>query len=308
MKFNYYQLDDDGTIVPFSSDDEKPKYEHIPPGIYKLGSIATSLFSIQPKYTPIKSKDKLIQFKTGIINDVIVKARQFFDEKTAKAYAELDVCHKMGIILHGKPGTGKSCTSVLIMQELVEKHNAICVDATGIGFQFILNAIKKIRKISENPIVLFIDEFDNAVVTEEYYYLPFLDGNDSINNLLLIGCTNYIDKIPDRIKHRKSRVKHLFEINALPNELYKEYITTKLPSIRKDLLSKFAYLAEESALTIDQLKNAIIDYKIDRIPIKRAIDAAKATERIAATIEVDEEEEEEEDDWYNEDDDDNNNS
>jgi hypothetical protein len=46
----------------------------------------------------------------------------------------------------------------------------------------------------------------------EESFLPFLDGNDSVEDLIFIGCTNYINKIPDRIKNRKSRIKECFSI------------------------------------------------------------------------------------------------
>jgi DNA polymerase III delta prime subunit len=272
--FNYYQSKDSNVIVQKSIGDFKSTYTTLEPGIYKPCN-AGSMFEFIMGFTPVEQKDELIKFKDGVVSKILRKADLFFGEEMRKAYAELKINHKMGIIMYGPHGTGKSCTAMLIMQEVVKHHNAICLDCSGMGLGLIKKAISTIRNFQTNPIVVFSDEFDEAIEEEESEYLTFLDGTESVDHMIMLGCTNKIDAIPDRIKLRKSRVKYLYEIKTLPMAVYLEYIADRLPNLSEADLNKFAYEAIDKELTLDELKHAVIDYRIDGISIDEAIADAK---------------------------------
>lgn len=167
------------------------------------------------------------------------------------------------------------------MEKLVADRNAICLDCTGHDPNFIIGRIKDLREIQDNPIVIFVDEIDYTLRRDEYEWLPFLDGSSSFNNVIIVGCTNNIELIPERIKDRKSRIKHLIEIKAFPIEVYREYIKDKLGDrITKDQTEQFAFMAEEVGLTIDDLKHAVIDFYIEGTPIDKAINKAKKLQKL----------------------------
>lgn len=274
-QYNFQQIADDGSIIPQKSNDTFGKWETLPPDIYQLGVEQMSLFAFALRFTPQKKKDRLISFSSGVVVDVIEKVDRFLSEDTVKGYKEMEVCHKLGMILYGPPGTGKTCTAFLAMKKLREKYSAICLDITDVGINNGIQAVELIRKYQNNPVVLFVDEIESDIRRNISYYLPYLDGNKSLDGTILMGCTNYIDRIEDRIKNRKSRIKHLFEVKSLPKEVYDEYITSKLPAgTAKSLIDKFSFLAIEKNLTIDQLKNALIDYRIDKVKVKTAIEIA----------------------------------
>lgn len=267
---NYREIAETKEIIIFKDSNFSNGWETLPPGIYDIYK-SGSIFDNYLTFYPSPQLDGLVKFKHGLINDVIQDTQKFFSENTKEAYKELKACHKMGIILYGPPGTGKTATCRLIMEEIVEKYKAVCLIGTGKGVPFVLGAIGSIRRLQKNPIVLFIDEVEYTIKTEEGYLLPFLDGSDSVEELVFMGCTNYLDKIPERIKDRKSRIKHLYEIKALPSPVYEEYIKDRLPKMEGRVVTEFAYKAEESGLTIDQLKNALIDYRINELSIDVAI-------------------------------------
>ena len=245
--------------------------EELKPDFYQVKDIG-GMFKTILSFDPVIQKDGLIKFSTGKVAEVIDKVNEFLDVSVIDKYKTLQISHKLGIILHGPPGTGKTSSASLIIETLIKEKNAICLDVTGLKIGFIRDVVSEIKSIQENPIVLFMDEIDASIDYEENAYLPFLDGADSFNNLILIGCTNYLDKIPDRIKNRKSRIKHLIEIKSFPVEVYKEYISNKLKThISDEDLVKFAYLAEEHSLTIDNLKHSVIDHFIEGKSIEKAI-------------------------------------
>lgn len=274
---NFQKLRDKENIILYPSDTFDESYPTLKPGIYRIYDAGGFMNAI-PGFEPIKQGDKLVQFTSGVVDTVIKQVQKFFSEESRKAYEELKITHKMGILFYGKQGTGKTCTCTLIMKSLVEKHNAICFDCTGRNLSFIKFVINKVRDHQKNPIVIFVDECESSIRDDENRYLTFLDGGDSIDNLVFMGCTNYFDKIPERITKRKSRIKYLHNINSLPEAIYKEYLTDRLPNMDSKLVGEFVYHAADKGLTIDQFKHAIIDYRIEGVSIQRAIELAATFE------------------------------
>lgn len=165
----------------------------------------------------------------------------------------------------------------------MKKYNAVCLIGTDKHISFIQTCISYIRSKQDSPIVVFVDEFDYHIESAESAWLTFLDGTDSLNGIIFIGCTNYLNKISDRIKHRKSRIKYLFEVDKFPIAIYEQYIQSKIPSISKPLLKEIAFKSEENKLTIDQLKHVLIDYKLDGVKLDKAIEDVKSIKNLVET-------------------------
>lgn len=260
----------DGSLLYYPIDNSSDLQQKLEPNIYILSSKQIGFTNI-PLFIPNQEQDKLVNFASGQVNETIKLVDNFLSEKTINTYKDLKIMHKIDIMLHSPPGTGKTCTATLIMRNLVSKYNALAINCTGTNLNFIKDVLKMLRRIQDSPIILFVDEIDNSFDVEEHKWLTFLDGSDSLNNIIILGCTNNIDEIPDRIKNRKSRIKHLIEIKSFPIEVYKEFINDKLPNLNIEELSEFAFKSEEKALTLDQLKHAIIDHVLEEISIDEAI-------------------------------------
>lgn len=286
---NYRKITGKDQIILQPEERYEAGYEVLEPNIYKLWDVGNMFIGMIPMFERIREGDKLVQFKTGIVAKVMKSADRFLGAESKDAYQQLKITHKMGLIFYGKQGTGKTSTCMLIMKTLVSKHNAVCLDCTGRTLSFVRECIRRMRELQDNPIVVFMDEFEVSVREEETKYLTFLDGTDSVDNLIFIGCTNYIDKIPDRIKKRKSRIKHLYNINSLPLDVYKEYLMDRIPSMETKIVAEFAFKAEEKGLTIDQLKHALIDYKLEGFTIEKSIGRASSFDAEECNDEEDEE-------------------
>lgn len=271
---SYHKLKESENIILFQFGTVEKQITELPPSLYLLSDAGKNGMEI-PQFTPATGGDELIEFTDGIMEDITSEIKSFFSKKSVESYAEMKLMHKVGFIVYGSHGTGKTCLCRIVMNALAEQYGCICLDCTNVQIGFTIKVLTQIREIQKNPIVVFIDECEVDLVQRENKFLSFLDGNNSISDMLFIGCTNFIDKIPDRIKDRKSRIKKCFEIKGLPTSVYSKYLSTKLPSLSKDIVNEFSYKATESGLNIDQFKNAVLDYHIYGLGINEAIKDSK---------------------------------
>lgn len=272
-KTNYVLFPSADKIVEESRDSDVQYLEKVEPASYKI-----SFIGLEGKLclTKIKQLESLISFNSGIFKDIIKEIDNFFSSNVKGKYEDIKVMHKLGLLLYGPPGTGKTSVARLVMESVVKKYNAICFDITGIRLSHAINAFERVRKTNpDSPFIIFCDEFERSVDNEEEEYLTFLDGIDSIPNSVFIGCTNYMNRISKRIIDRKSRIKKQFEVNSIPLEVYKEYLQDKADIFPKELVDEFSYKAVENNLTIDQFKNAIIDFHAFGVDIETAMQDSK---------------------------------
>lgn len=272
---NYQKLKDSDKIVLSGIGGVERSFEILPPGVYKLSNMGS--FCYVPAFEELKTQERIVNFSSGEISDFIKESEFFFDKRTKDIYNEMGITHKIGFIIYGKHGTGKTCLSLNMMRIMMEKFEAICLDCTKEGMGFGIYTAKEMRKYQSNPIVIFVDECEDDIKGSENKYLSFLDGTDSISNTMFIGCTNYLDKIPERIRNRKSRIKKCYEIKGLPVSVYKELLLTKVPAFNTDLISEICYKAAEKELTLDQFKEALLNHQLNGTKIDIAITEALVT-------------------------------
>lgn len=156
-----------------------------------------------------------------IINDLQV----FWDNK--QKFLDYNLTHKRGFILYGESGCGKSSLIYLLVEEMIKRNGiSIYFDAPNKWVE-IAKLVRKIEK--DRPILCIIEDIDLAIDQfGEEAFLDFLDGLNSIDNVVYVATTNYLDRIPDRIKDRPSRFDKKYKIKK-PEELDRKlYFESKL--------------------------------------------------------------------------------
>jgi SpoVK/Ycf46/Vps4 family AAA+-type ATPase len=188
----------------------------------------------------------------------------FFNKNVVKKVKNLGFYHKIGVLLYGKEGTGKSTIIKSYAYKVLENHN-------GLVFYFTSNQyvnkcwdfIKKIRAIQDNPIVVVFEEMDmflqNTNDVPEGYLKTILDGNNSIDNCIILGATNYIDKIPKAIKDRPSRFKYVLNIEGIHSEEEIIDILTPMLSDISDKAEMKEYAYQLKGETLDSIKQFAMD-------------------------------------------------
>ena len=157
--------------------------------------------------------------KDGLIRDV----ESFFDHRDE--YKQFDVPWKRGIILHGLPGNGKTMSIRALMRGLASRPDPIptlYVKWTK-GDQGTIYAIRKIFKKARKmaPCLLIFEDLD-SMITEDTrsFFLNEVDGLESNDGIMMIGSTNYLEKLDAGITKRPSRFDRKYHSTSppLPNE------------------------------------------------------------------------------------------
>lgn len=265
--FNYLENGD----VIFSALDTVKSVKTVEPGFYRL--------SFKDDYAN-KSVDMKCVFddETVKIHEFVDKTKIdeifdcFFRKEVKEAVERLGFYHKVGIMLHGQEGTGKSSIVKHYCNLLIKDQNAIVFYLTlaqyGRGAHECWDVIRKIRQIQSNPIVVVYEEIDSGVRDNECFLKTSLDGNLSINNFICFATTNYIDSIPAAIKNRPSRFKYVFSVEGVQSVLEVKNILCKILDGVADMDEIVEMANELKGSTIDTIKQRCLDRMMKIQPAK----------------------------------------
>ena len=143
-------------------------------------------------------------------------------EKCEDIFDKRGLTHKTGILVYGKPGTGKSTLAKALASEL--DYSLISIDTSSfdnINLVELTNAINN----DEMKSVIFIDEIDTIFKSRDddttdaqkarvNKLLSFLDGVNSPNHAIFIATTNYFDNLDAAVK-RKGRFDKVIELTDI---------------------------------------------------------------------------------------------
>lgn len=219
------------------------------------GNLRISEADLQELHTPYESEE---------INMIVSVVNGFFREGTMEKINQLGFIHKLGILLFGKQGTGKTSFIHYMANKLIDSNNAIvffCNSSNTLSSAIILSA--GIREIQDNPIIFIADEFERYAKDAESEMKNFLDGNKSVNNTLFLAATNYIEKVPETLKKRPSRFKIVREIKGITDKNTIANIIREVSNrIDPSLFTKeeiYDIVKDIDEITLDEIKHICLD-------------------------------------------------
>ena len=194
------------------------------PGVYEIGtSHSIGLFF---EKIPIRTEG-LIQFPDSNSDAVVSEIAKFWEREDV--FTKYELIYKRGILLWGPPGSGKSCTLQLIIDDVVKRGGIV------IRFddpELFLDGMRALRKIQpDTPVVVMMEDIDSIIeVTSESEVLNILDGVNEVYKVVFLATTNYPDRLGGRIVNRPSRFDKRFKIdmpNKASRKLYFEHLFNK---------------------------------------------------------------------------------
>lgn len=194
---------------------------------------------------------------------------KFFSKKNRYVHKQLNLKHKMAIMLYGIQGTGKTTTCLAFSNRLVEELEARVFYVNDYGcYAYTMEFIREARNLGQEFFsVIVFDECESALDDYENRMKTYLDGEKSIDNVLTLFCTNYIEDIPASIKDRPSRIKHCKEVVCLEaaEDIYvvakeiNEGVTDELKLSEETLNTLVTSIVTKECVTLDIIKNNVID-------------------------------------------------
>ncbi len=158
--------------------------------------------------------------------------------KNSKKYNECGIT-KRGLIMHGKPGTGKTTIGNIICN-MIPDHTVIWItpEILAENMHRAFNSIKSLYKLADfvSPCVIILEDLDlfgndrdrGGDVLSLGALMNVLDGVNSIKNAVTIGTTNRLSSIESALKNRPGRFDRVIEIPPLPKELRKKMFKDRL--------------------------------------------------------------------------------
>lgn len=191
------------------------------PGVYEIDNSPN--LGIYFEKIPVKTEG-LIRFPDTNSDRVVAEIQKFWDRESY--FKEYEITYKRGIILYGPPGSGKSCTVQLIMQDVVRRNGIVI--KFGDPYLFI-DGMRILRQIQlEVPVVVIMEDIDSTLeMYNESEVLNILDGVNDMNKVVFLATTNYPDKLGHRIMNRPSRFDKRFRIgfpSAESRRVYFEHL------------------------------------------------------------------------------------
>jgi AAA+ superfamily predicted ATPase len=164
-----------------------------------------------------------------VIMDQSIKTEIFtmidgFFEENDNFFKKYNIPHRRGILLHGKPGNGKTTIVKSLVDSLVAPVIYWQVN------EFTTSAsISQVFEKAENlaPAVLVIEDLDSLPGNCRSTFLNMLDGATAANGIFLIGTTNYPERVDDALKNRPGRFDRIYEVELPNSSLRSEYMRVR---------------------------------------------------------------------------------
>jgi hypothetical protein len=226
--------------------------KELPPGYYSIESSMQGLYFKQKK----PKSESLLRFPDAGSDMVIEEIENFWGLEDN--FRDEGLPYKRGIIMYGPPGSGKTCTLRIVVENLIKEHEGIVFDFPGASM--FKEGYPVLRQIHPDlPVVVLMEDVDAILGGyDESETLNLLDGMHDIDKVVFLATTNYPEKLGARIMNRPSRFdKKVFV--GMPNEdSRKIYLESRLND--KDEIDK--WVGDTEGFSIAHLKELYVANKL----------------------------------------------
>ena len=216
--------------------------------------------------------DELLTFPSSAMHKVIEEIDKFWRLKDN--FTKLGFLHNRGILVYGPPGTGKSCMMQQVAEQMVNQGDVIFFAKSLSPVEAGLRAFREIEP--DREVVVVLEDLDEYLQYSERDLLQLLDGDNSVDNVLYLGSTNYVKKFPPRLL-RPGRFDKCIYLGPPPLEGRLVYLQHKLKTLEED--DEIKRIAEQTdGLSFGHLRELVIAAYAFEEPINEVIKRLKKSD------------------------------
>ena len=209
--------------------------EKLPPGMYTI-EVDQNMFPFFVKKN--LNTDALYRFPDTSCDAILSEVSDFW--KLKKIFEDFDYLHKLGILVYGPPGGGKSACVALVIKEIIRRRGVVFLaDNPGV----LIGGLEEFRAVEPSrPCLIILEEIDSIISRYgDATLLSLLDGERSPVNVIFIATTNYPEDLEERIKNRPGRFDLRIEMGLPSYDDRLFYLKKKLEKREKEaVLIKYA--------------------------------------------------------------------
>lgn len=238
---------------------ESPRSNRLPAGLYDVGhnnQLGTYLQLTKMRDEP------LLRFPNSPTDEVLKDIEGFW--ASAKAFEDHDFPHKRGILMHGPPGSGKTCTTQLIARGVIDQDGVVIMWSNRF-----LGGYRLLRYVEpERPVVVMMEDIDSILEnSDESAVLNVLDGAERMHRVVFVATTNYMEKLQARVSNRPSRFDRRILMPHPTREGRRMYLETLIKP-QDDKVDLDQWAADTEGFSMAHLKELFVGVQLLGNPYK----------------------------------------
>lgn len=218
--------------------------------------------------------DEILNLPSKEYQQVVSEMNSFLTPEKRQLFKDHGYVYKRSALLHGAPGTGKTCIVQRLVSDVLKRQGIVLYVDDPRVLEYAYGVLSDVAPNTFTMVVF--EEFDRMAERYENALLSLLDGEVQKDNVIYLATTNYIEKIPARLR-RPGRFSSVIEVKYPSKQARLAYLNHKLSNkaLAKDLAGK------TKGLSVDELKEVIqavvildqpLEYVLGRITANRSLE------------------------------------